>query len=295
MTSEIADRCVYFHRRPDTGDVFYVGIGSKARPRTFANRNPKWKSIVAKYGSPDVEIVSTGLTLSEAAEIEKAWIGHFGLENLANLTPGGDGVLGSKHTEEHKRKISEAGRGRKHSAETRKKIADAHTGEKHYNYGKTLSDEHKRSLSDALTGRVVSDETRQKIAASKMGQSPTPETRRKISEANTGRTHSEKTRLNMSIAHKGRVHSEETRKKISESKSGSGHPKFNSTIYSFTHSAHGTVHCTQHHLRTTYGLFSSAVSAVANGKVPSTRGWRLLVPANGNSLDDQKDASQCPS
>lgn len=81
------------------------------------------------------------------------------------------------HTEESKRKISEAMKGeknpfygKKHSEETRKKISEANKGkrtkEESYWYGKHLSDETKEKLRLANTGRKMSDEAKMKISES---------------------------------------------------------------------------------------------------------------------------------
>src|SRR3990167_2743803 len=73
-------------------------------------------------------------------------------------------MLGKKHSEETKKKISEASRGhklsketkkkmsesrtgRKHTEETRKKISESHKGEKHYFYGKKFSEEYRKKIS----------------------------------------------------------------------------------------------------------------------------------------------------
>lgn len=63
--------------------------------------------------------------------------------------------IGKKHTEEHKRKISEAGKGRKWSQETRAKSA----GRKH-------SEETKELIREKNIGRVISEETRQRMSES---------------------------------------------------------------------------------------------------------------------------------
>lgn len=70
---------------------------------------------------------------------------------------------GSKLTEEHKRKISESGKGRiawnkgiSPSEETKKKLREARKG-------RIFSEETKRKMSESGKGRIVSDETRQKL------------------------------------------------------------------------------------------------------------------------------------
>ena len=73
-----------------------------------------------------------------------------------NFTDGGDGISGYKHTEESKRKISEALK-----------------GENNPNYGKTLSKETRKKISEALKGENNP----------MLGKKHSKETRKKISEA----------------------------------------------------------------------------------------------------------------
>lgn len=85
------------------------------------------------------------------------------------------------HTDESKRKISDAMKGEKnpfygkrHTEETRKKISKANKGrfakEKNYWYGKHLSEETKEKLRAANTGKKMSDETRKKMSESHKGE-----------------------------------------------------------------------------------------------------------------------------
>ena len=61
---------------------------------------------------------------------------------LRNLTDGGDGTSGYKHTEEHKQYISELYKGKKKSEEAIEKMAQSKRGKK-------LSEEHKRKIGEA--------------------------------------------------------------------------------------------------------------------------------------------------
>lgn len=90
---------VYLHRRSDTNQVFYVGIGSKKRAFYDKRRNILWKRIVQKYGYT-IEILYENITLEEACKIEIELIKQYGkLDNggiLANMTDGGEGSRGRK-------------------------------------------------------------------------------------------------------------------------------------------------------------------------------------------------------
>ena len=90
-------------------------------------------------------------------------------------------------------------KGRTHSDETRKKMSEAQKG-------KHLSEETCIKMSESHKGKVPWNK----------GKRHTEESRIKMSEARKGRTHSDETRKKMSEARKGRTHSDETRKKMSE-------------------------------------------------------------------------------
>ena len=90
---------VYRHRRLDTNEVFYVGIG-KTEERAYSNtgRNYYWKNII-KITKYDVEILFADLPWEEACELEQLLIQEYGrkdlgLGNLVNMTDGGDGSIG---------------------------------------------------------------------------------------------------------------------------------------------------------------------------------------------------------
>jgi hypothetical protein len=88
---------VYRHRRIDTNEIFYVGIGKvKTRPYSKHNRNPLWYNIVNKTDYI-VEILYTDLTSDDAKELEMFLISEYGRRDLGtgplvNMTNGGDGV-----------------------------------------------------------------------------------------------------------------------------------------------------------------------------------------------------------
>lgn len=68
-----------------------------------------------------------------------------------NFTEGGDGMTGFKHSEESKKKISEALKGKKFSEEHKRKLSESHTGlcgEKNHMYNKKHSEETKRKMSE---------------------------------------------------------------------------------------------------------------------------------------------------
>ena len=93
------DYCVYFHKKQNTNEIFYVGKGRKWRWNQKKNRNKHWHSIVSKYGF-EVLIVASNLNNEKACLLEKFLINEIGVNNLCNYTLGGEGSEGYKHTEE---------------------------------------------------------------------------------------------------------------------------------------------------------------------------------------------------
>ena len=91
----------YAHSKPDD-TIFYIGKGQRRRAWAKDNRNQHWLNIVAKHGQPKVQILAKWKTEQEATEHEKFLILCFrdmGYK-LANVTSGGEGISGYKHTPE---------------------------------------------------------------------------------------------------------------------------------------------------------------------------------------------------
>lgn len=110
---------VYVHRRLDTGDIFYVGKGSRRRAWSSDRRNTWWKNVVNKSGF-DVEIWTEGLEESRAFELEKKLIALFGKLGftLTNLSEGGEGNSGYKYQGDQLVRLQ------KHIEEQRKNLTD---------------------------------------------------------------------------------------------------------------------------------------------------------------------------
>jgi len=163
------DFYVYVHTRATDGSIFYVGKGKGKRAWSKYSRNKHWKHIVAKHGY-NVVIVQRDLTEGQSLELEVMLIADIGKENLCNLTDGGEGVSGLVHSEEHRRKNSEAKKGR-----------PAH------NKGKKISEELKAHLREINIGRKRSDETRKKMSEAQKGSKKSPES---IAKSVAGRARS---------------------------------------------------------------------------------------------------------
>lgn len=109
---------IYFHIRPDTGKVFYVGRGTlapraitPARAYSLKGRNSLWKGIVSRNdGKYLIQIKDWYETVAEVNDAEIKFIKEFGKiidgsGNLCNLTDGGEGTVGHIHSEETRAKM----------------------------------------------------------------------------------------------------------------------------------------------------------------------------------------------
>jgi hypothetical protein len=162
--------CVYRHIRTDLNIPFYIGIGKEVtRAYSKTHRNDHWNHIVGKT-SYDVHILFDDVSYEFAKEKEREFIELYKRKEdggiLCNLTKGGDGVLGIRHTEEARKKMGEP------------------------NKGKTISEWHRQRVSEFHTGKIVSEETKKKVSEKFMGENnhrygikASEETRKKMCES----------------------------------------------------------------------------------------------------------------
>lgn len=133
---------LYMHKNKVNGKK-YIGITSQVPEHRWLNGNGYDKDLcfgraIAKYGWDGFEhiILKTDLTEDDAKRLEVEYIAKYATNDRAygyNMTIGGDGVNGFKHSEASKKKMSVAKIGKKHgpeSVETRLKISEALTGNK---------------------------------------------------------------------------------------------------------------------------------------------------------------------
>lgn len=163
--------CTYAHYTPQ-GRLFYIGKGSEKRAHSKAGRNNYWQKVVAKYGNPDVQVLANWNTEEEAFSHERLLISCFrdlGYK-LCNLSDGGEGPSGLKHSEEFKEKIRQTHKGNKYnlgrptSARQKAIASKVHKGTA-YASGNTNKRKWVWVGTNVLTGKVVSFEGYNTLAA----------------------------------------------------------------------------------------------------------------------------------
>ena len=98
-------------------------------------------------------------------------------------------------------------KGSKHTEETKKKISEANKGKNNPNYGKHLTEDTKEKISKAKKGKPLSEEHKQKLSEVKKGK-------------NIGKPLNEEAKNKLSESHKGQKPTKEAKKKMSEAKKG---------------------------------------------------------------------------
>ena len=189
---------VYEHWRPDTGACFYVGKGKEKRAWDMKNmRNRHHMAITSKLTSlgfcVDVRIVVDKVSEEVALNLEIDRIAMYGMENLSNMTSGGDGL-------------------RNPSKETRAKISQSQKA-------RLAKPGAREALSRQNKGRVTSEETKLKLSAASKGRRHSVETIENMKIVAKIRGVSQVTREAQKLAvtdKKRPPFTEETRKKMSE-------------------------------------------------------------------------------
>ena len=169
----------YAYLRED-GTPYYIGKGKGNRCYKRDGR-----TILPPKDKTRIIFLKQNLTEEEAFRHEIYMIDVLGRKNLGtgmlwNLTNGGEGTSGLIQTDERKINHSKLLTGRKHTEEHKRKISEATKGknnpnygkfgEKHPYYGKKRSEEHKRKISDAMKGKTFSEEHKRKLSEKKQNR-----------------------------------------------------------------------------------------------------------------------------
>lgn len=171
----------------------YIGITTKTLEERYKqhiwsiNNGNYFHNAFRKYGIENfkLEIIDTSNSINELKEKEIYWIKFYNsCKRGYNLTYGGDGCWGYKHTEETKdflRKINSGENnhnyGKSMPEEIRNKISKSLQGENNHNYGKSMNESTKYKLSKTQKesgryignknpnyGKIHSIETRHKMS-----------------------------------------------------------------------------------------------------------------------------------
>jgi len=214
---------VYVIFRPN-GEPCYVGKGQGKRCLEHftarGSHNPYLARIVKKHGgSLPLVKVQEGLAEIAAHEVEVALISAIGRwENggpLANMTDGGEGISGLKHSAEARAKMSAYHRANPPSAETQAKSGLARRG-------RVVSPETGARISRANTGKTGSrhtEESKEKIAAAKRGVPRPAHVVEALRQANLGKKRgptSEATKAKLRAVNSRGPRSEEEKSRIAE-------------------------------------------------------------------------------
>lgn len=200
IKSDPDNYCIYVHIAPN-GKMYIGTTGMILKERWNHGRGykrcPLFNKAITQYGWDNFQhiVLIEGLNRDVAYECEKALVAKYHTNHPDygyNLSGGGKGSNGYKHTEEQRKRQSEISKGRKLSEEAKRKIGE--------------------NSRRALTGRHLPEEVKRKISASnkgKPGRPQTEEAKRKNALAHMGKQY-----------HLGYKHSKESRKKMSLAKLG---------------------------------------------------------------------------
>ena len=154
---------VYAHINKTNGKI-YVGITCKSLKQRWGNGkgyNGHFGRAINKYGWDgfEHELIASGLTEKEAKCFEILLIDKLKTQDEEygyNLTKGGDGTCGYRHSEESKNKMSDRGKGKKIPEHVKILISERFKGI-------AFTEEHKLKISIALRGKPKSEKTKFKM------------------------------------------------------------------------------------------------------------------------------------
>jgi len=149
---------IYALLDPLTNKIRYVGKANNINSRLYQHlrdnaRTHKVSWIKSLNGIKPVLILLDEIEEDEWEFWEIYWISQcktWGFD-LVNHSNGGQGVLGTKHTLEHKNKISNSNKGKKHSEESKKLMSESRKGI-------IFSETHKQNLSKSHIGLKYNSE-----------------------------------------------------------------------------------------------------------------------------------------
>jgi hypothetical protein len=177
---------IYALSDPRTTEIRYIGKSSSGLKRARAHLQPSrikktrtkcgnWiKSLIKLNLKPTIEEVEIHQNHDDLIQAEIFYVSYFrslGF-NLTNHTTGGEGTPGHKQSFEQVEKRRIAKIGSKHTEETKKKMALAHIGRIYC----PCSEETKKKISIAQIGKSVPQDVRNKISTTLTGKKQTAAT-----------------------------------------------------------------------------------------------------------------------
>ncbi len=175
----------------DNGQIRYIGKSSFGLKRPKEHTQPsalgreahthktRWlRSVIDAGRTPEVLILEVCASHEALDAAERKWIaeGRSRGWKLTNMTDGGEGLVGYRHTAASRSKISETHKGKKRPLSWRK------------------------NLSASQRGKVIPEASRLKMSAAKKGKTLPAEWAMNIARAMLGRRHSDATRVKQSEA-----------------------------------------------------------------------------------------------
>jgi len=161
-------------------DKIYIGKSQNKRIRYLGSGN-LIKEALRQYGKNNFvkEILEENIPDRKTLNLREIyWIAFFNSNDPLigyNITRGGDGMLGHKHSPETIKKMKSHSR----DSEFRRKISIA-------NKGRVRSDEVKKRISETKKGKRLSEEVYKRISEKRIGSHHTEATKRKMSESQMG-------------------------------------------------------------------------------------------------------------
>jgi len=185
----ISKTYVYRHIRLDKNEPFYIGIGTDtnyARAYSKHSRNKFWNRVINK-ADYEVEILFDNISKNEAKAKEIEFIKLYGKKidktgTLTNISDGGDGNSGGKHTEETKKRIAEANKYKDYSKVDRSYTQTIEYKQKisSINKGRKMPESMKEKSRDRMLNTKLSEETKNKIRLYMKNRTVSQETKEKM-------------------------------------------------------------------------------------------------------------------
>lgn len=179
---------IYVLIDPRTDQIRYVGqcVNPKERYADHREnqkgtcRRANWLNLLRSLNLKPLMEVIEECDESNWSEREIYWIAEHKKRDydLVNTTIGGEGVLGLKHTEETKQKLSVLSKQQKRSKETTQKCADGHRGLKYIRHveNNNVSQEHRNAAGQRAKGNTYAlgykhtEEAKDRIGKAQRGQ-----------------------------------------------------------------------------------------------------------------------------